>query len=265
MQNKKRRLTICLCVLWFAGGCVWLSPAFADNCEKLDKNKTWVAEFDLLKEEFQNQNWESALDHAQKLETICEKSPLLNYTIAHIYKGRGDEEKYLFYLQKSTQNTEQFAVKKDMLDKMWSEKYIAAHPEAAPENIKALNDKLEAVTSELERQKQYSNDNQKGQISDYKTPMWIGAGIGIGGLVLGGVGAALIATTEPVSFKQNAPKYTENLSHVFGWTLVGVGTALTVTGVILTGVYGYKYTLAKDNLTLSFMLAPANSSVTIQF
>ncbi len=265
MRNTISRLTTCLYVFVCIWGGMWSSLAFADNCEKLDKNKTWVAEFAQLKEDYQNENWGSALNHAQKLEKICEKSPILNYTIAHIYQGQGDEEKYLFYLQKSTQSTEQFSVNKDMLDKMWSEKYIAVHPEAAPENIKALNDKLEAVTAELERQKQYTNDNHLGQIGDYKTPMWIGIGIGIGGIVMEGVGAALIATTEPVNFKRDTPKYTENTSHVFGWTLVGIGTALTVTGAILAGIYGYKYTRAKDNLAVAFVFSPANTSITIQF
>ena len=265
MLNMKRLLTLCLHVFVCGVSLVCVSPAFADNCERLDKNKTWVAEFDLLKADFQNEAWESALRHAEKLEKICEKSPILNYSIAHIYQGLGDEEKYLFYLQKSTQNTEQFSVKKDMLDKMWSEKYIATHPEAAPENIKAMNEKLKELTAELEHQKQLSNDNYKGQIGDYKTPMWIGAGVGIGGLVMGGVGAALLFTTSPITFKRETPRYTENPSHVLGWALTGVGTALTVTGAILAGIYGYKYTRAKNDLTLSLTLTPANSSFTIQF
>ena len=252
-------------VLFIGVSLIGLSPAFAENCEKLDKNKNWVSEFNQLNDDFQRQDWNSAINHAKNLEKICSQSPILNYMIAHIHKSQGDDEKYLFYLQKSTQNTERFSVDKDMLDKMWSEKYIAVHPEAAPENIKALKDQLESYKSGLETQKQVSTSVEDNHIDDYKTTMWFGTGIGAGGLVLGGVGAVILVKTDPILFKNNSTTYTENPAHILGWTLVGVGSALTIVGTILAGIYGYKYKQAKDNQTLSFTLTPFNTSLSIRF
>ena len=37
----------------------------------------------------------------------------------------------------NAENTERFALDKNALDKIWSEKYLAAHPDAAPESIAA--------------------------------------------------------------------------------------------------------------------------------
>ena len=191
-----------------------LHVALADECYNLNSNASWKEHFQQLNDAFQQEDWDKAIAISRDLETICDRSPNLNYVIARIYQKKGDNEKYLFYLTKSTQNTEKFGVDKDMLDKMWSEKYIAAHPEADPQNIKAVNEKLESTTAELERCKQSSaselgllkkstitkDESLQRQIDDYATPMWIGTGIGIGGLVLGGVGAALIVKTEPIKY-----------------------------------------------------------------
>ena len=259
-------------------GLMWSQQAFADNCDNLDKNKAWIESFNHLNEAYDKGDYDAALQYSRDLEAICELSPILNYTIAYIHKNKGDNEKYLFYLQKSTQNTERFMVDKNLLDRIWSDKYIAAHPDAAPENIKNLNDRLESATAEIDRLKSTTeklesstslkNEILERQMADYKTTLWIGAGIGIGGLVLGGVGAALIATTDPVKFNKEAElpaRYKETPLHVLGWSLVGVGAGLTITGAVLGGIYGYKYGRAKDSVTYSFNLAPTNASLTIQF
>ena len=253
-----------------------ISSAFADSCDKLDSNKTWNATFEKLNEAYQNKDYATALQYSRELENICELSPILNYTIAYIHKGLGDREKYLFYLQKSTQNTERFSVDKNALDQIWSDKYIAAHPEADPENIKARNDEIDQLKaqlaeskSEIESLKQntISKDSHLSiQIENYKTPMWIGTGLGASGLAFVAAGAALLITSDPVTFSNKPevpPKYSENVPHLLGWTFVGAGSVLTVAGAVLAGIYGYKYKRAKDELTLSF--APGNALVSFTF
>ncbi len=258
--------------LW-GGACslIWLSPAFADNCDNLGNNKAWVNTFNQLNEAYEGGDYNTALQHSHELENICELSPILNYTIAYIHKGLGDNEKYLFYLQKSTQNTDRFSVGKELLDKIWSDKYIAAYPDADPENIKRINEKLEATTAELSRLVATTITKEESyqiQSDDYKTTMWIGAGIGIGGLVLGGVGAALVVTSDPIKFKSShelPAKYKEEPLHIVGWSLVGVGSALTITGAVLAGIYGYKYKRAKDYMNLTFNISPTSASLAFQF
>ena len=259
-----------------------LHSAFADECDKLNSNTAWNDNFQQLNDAFKQQNWDKAIAISRDLEAICDQSPKLNYVVAHIYQKKGDNEKYLYYLTKSTQNTERFGVDRDMLERMWSEKYIAAHPEADPQNIKTVHEKLEATTAELERLKQSSaselgslkqstitkDESLPRQIDDYATPMWIGAGIGIGGLVLVGVGAALIATTEPIKFNsapQVPSKYKESPTHAIGWTALGVGSALTLTGAVLAGIYGFKYKLAQNTMNLSFNISSTSASIAFEF
>ena len=277
--------------MWSGGGLtlIALHSAFADGCDNLDSNASWNNNFAQLNDAFKQQNWDKAIAISRDLEAICDQSPRLNYVVAHIYQKKGDNEKYLFYLTKSTMNTERFGVDRDMLDRMWSEKYIAAHPEADPKNIKAVHEKLESTTAELERLKQSKASELKSlkessitkdeslqrQIDDYATPMWIGAGIGIGGLVLAGVGAALVAKSDPIKYTSMPKvdsngeisdiKYNEESKHVIGWTAIGIGSALTLTGTVLAGIYGYKYKRAKDTMDLSFNISSTSASITFDF
>ena len=271
-------------VMWGGITFIPLHIALADECDHLNNNASWNDNFQQLNEAFQQQNWDKAIAISRELETICDRSPKLNYVIAHIYQKKGDNEKYLFYLTKSTQSTEKFGVDRDMLDRMWSEKYIASHPEADPQTIKAVNEKLESTTAELERLKQSKASELKSlkessitkdeslqrQIDDYATPMWIGTGIGIGGLVLAGVGAALVATSQPfkspiISQDLIITEYKEESKHAVGWTALGVGSALTLTGAVLAGIYGFKYKLAKDTMNLSFNISSTSASIAFEF
>ncbi len=260
-------------------GLLWLSPAFADDCDNINTSKAWKAGFDQLNAAYAKEDWSTALKHSRELEKICDQSPVLNYTIAQLHRKSGDNEKYVFYLTKATQNTERFALHKDMLDRIWSEKYIAAHPEAAPENIAALKEENESLKNALaeagvSQEKLASSSVSKekyfeDQASGYKALMWTGTGIAIGGAVLAGVGAALVAMNEPADFSQSdvsgSGTYRADVGFTTGCILLGVGAAFAVTGGIFGGVSGYKYKHAKDNLTFAFSISPVTSFITIEF
>lgn len=272
-------ITVGLCSLLF------LSTAYADNCDKLDKNQSWVSGFTELNAAYKAEKWDEALKHAKSLEEICDLSPILNYTIARLHKNKGDKEKYLFYLQKSTQNTERFAVDKDTLDRMWEEKYLAAHPEATPEHIASLKADIESLKVDIESLKadleqakltntELSNTTiskearLEEQVNDFKTPMWIAVGIGAAGIALTATGAALVATSEPSDFvkKSGVPgRYKENINHTTGWVLLGVGSAFLISGTVFSAILGYKYKHSKDNQSLSFNISPTNASIAFEF
>ncbi|GEM_PF-1184182 len=282
MINRKLWLKASIKVL----GCgmlslFWVSTSFADNCDDLDNNEQWTSEFAQLNDAYKQKDWGSALNHAKTLEEICDLSPALNYTIAHIHKEKGDQEKYLFYLQKSTQNTERFAVDKNLLDQMWSEKYIATHPEAAPEQLTVKDDRIRILQNNLVAANQKianlqathqsgSKELARNESQSAYQAMWIGAGVGIAGLALTGVGAALVASYEPGQpekietdrTKGNDSqqslgfyyKYTKEPLYSFGWALVGAGAAMSVIGTILAGIYGYQYTHSQSQV-LSFSVS----------
>ena len=258
---------------------LWMTPAFADDCDNINTNKDWKAGFEKLNAAYAQQDWNTALKHSRELEQICDQSPVLNYTIAKLHQNKGDNEKYVFYLTKATQNTERFALPKDLLDKIWSEKYVAAHPEAAPERIAARDSEIEQLKAALSEagisQKDLENSTVskekyfEDQASGYKALMWTGTGIAVGGAVLAGVGAALVAMNEPADFSQSdvsgSGTYRADVGFTTGCILLGVGAAFAVTGGIFGGISGYKYKHAKDNLTFAFSISPVTSFITIEF
>ncbi len=259
---------------------MWLTPAFADNCDNLDANNDWVSNFMQLNDAYKKKDWNGALEHGKVLEQICDQSPKLNFTLAHIYKNMGDAKNHLFYLQKSTKNTERFAVDKDLLDRIWSEKYITENPKADPDNITALEHKIETLENELEHANLSKDDLARSsiskeehlevQINDYRTPMWIATGIGIGGLAIAGTGAGLVAMTndKPVEFVKDSGvpgRYKEIAMRTTGWILLGVGSGFAIGGAIFAGIFGYKYKHFKDTQSLVLNLSPAYTSVSFEF
>ncbi|MBQ9394847.1 MAG: hypothetical protein IJU23_04950 [Proteobacteria bacterium] len=265
------RYSVCICAAVLCG-VIWSSTAFADDCDTIHENPDWKSNFDALKSAYEAEDYKTALRHAKQLENICDLSPGLNYYIANIHKQKGDKEKYLYYLTKATQNTEHIAVDKNFLDKLWSEKYIAAHPDADPESIAAREATIATLTEENNALKQQLSssisrkDSLGAQIQDYKTPMWIGTGIGAGGVVLAVVGGALVATSHPLGkMDSSAQKYDEDVSHATGWVLLGVGSGLAISGAIFAGIFGYKYRHNKDIESFAISVSPNQASIQFEF
>ena len=265
-------------------GLLLQSPAFADDCDNLDRNKTWFANFEELNAAYDKGDYDTALEYSRALETICEQSPILNYTIAYIYKNKGDNEKYLFYLQKSTQNTERFAVDKDTLDRIWSDKYVAAHPEADPANIKKREAtiasqaediaQLKAQLKSVERMAGASvelNDELNAAHASDDAMLWTSVAIGGAGLALSAVGTVFVILNKDKAIGHKGAGtddvYVKN-SYPLAWSLVGAGIGVTAIGVALTGYFGYRYSQnhKKDNANeLSVSISPAYTSVSFTF
>ncbi len=251
---------------------LWVPTAFANSCDNLNTNATWKSTFEKLNENYKNGDWDTALDYSKMLESICDESPILNYTIAHIHKNRGDKEKYLFYLQKSTQNTERFSVDKDTLDRMWSEKYIATHPEADPETIQqrdatiqSQSDEIALLKEELKTVQQTANNNMTLQDDAW---LWTSVGIAAAGLVLTGVGAYFVAANHDKSVGADGKGYYTKKEYTIGWGLLGAGISMTVVSAAAIGFFGYRYKINHQNHPaneLSFGLTPNYSSFTLTF
>ena len=262
---------------------VWLPTAFADNCDALDQNPAWTEGFQELSKQFKSEDFKSALKSATKLEAICDQSPVLNYTIARIHKNLNDDEKYLYYLQKATQNTEKFGVDKNTLDRMWSEKYIAAHPEADPDLIEARNAEISSLKQELTKTHQALNEsnskvvqiqNNDDSIRTYRTWLWAGVGIGTAGLAMTITGAVLYIykdKDELDELKEGAIPQKEfqnkdiTAPYAAGIGLLGAGIGLIIVGSIVAGVFGYKYSHSDQDSPISLTLAPTQSSIVWRF
>lgn len=254
------------------------SPAFADGCDTINSSETWKTTFGKLNEAYAQKDWNAALRQSRELENYCDQSPILNYTIAQIYKNKGDEEKYLFYLTKATQNTERFSLDKDLLDKIWSEKYIAAHPEAAPEKVAALQAQVSGLEAELSALKQAQaagaesqGDSFEAQLDGYRALMWTGVGIGAGGIAMAVAGAVLVATMDEIDYKidgngvSTSSKPVAGTAYNAGWGLIGAGAAFAIAGAVVAGIGGYKYTHALSGEAYSFRVLPGSAWMTIEF
>ncbi|MBQ8036261.1 MAG: hypothetical protein IJ268_04650 [Proteobacteria bacterium] len=248
-------------------GLLWMTPAYADSCDGINVNKDWMAGFEKLNAAYSKEDWNAALKQSRELENICDQSPVLNYTIAQIHKKKGDAEKYAFYLTKATQNTERFSLDKNLLDRIWSEKYLATHPEADPKNIEAIKAENANLRKALDDGTVVSKDKYFGdQVDEYKSLMWTGVGVGIAGVVMVGVGAALVAVNDPADFSGSVgASYKANNGFVAGGILLGAGAAFAIAGGVFGGISGYKYKHAKESMTFSLNISHNSAMLTIDF
>ena len=237
---------------------------------------------------FKAEDWKGALKQAKELEAICDLSPNLNYTIARIHKNMGNSEKYLFYLQKSTQNTERFAVDKDLLDRLWSEKYIAAHPEAEPENIEKREQTIQKQASTIASLTD-ENDSLKAQLNSAHLTageaialqdeansihavedalLWTSVAVGGAGLILTAVGAVFVVKHNDSAIEAGSKGPYVKSVYNMGWALLGCGIGVTLADIVALGYFGYRYRInhQDDNTkTLSFTLSPQYSSLSLTF
>ena len=263
------------------------SQAFADNCQNLDVNAQWNEGMTNLSAQLSAKQWNDALKTAEDLNTICERSPMLNYAMGRIYREKGDEKKALYYYQRATLYTEEFAVKGKKLEQMWFDRYEAEHPDARPEAIAARKKDIEARDMQIEMlkaQAQQSHekdlmrttDEQYGTLTEkahYAAGMWTGVALMGVGVALTVVGTVLnIENREPIEYlsdkelKEGDKDYQVNDLFGVSWTLIGLGVAASVAGGIVTGVMGYYYTHTQvaDN-PVSFHISPVSADLTIHF
>ena len=256
-------------------GFTWVSAAYADNCDTLDKNKAWNTTFEQLNEAYEREDYDKALQYSRELEDICDKSPILNYTIAYVQKKLGNDEKYLFYLTKATQNTERFSVDKDILDQIWSDKYVAAHPDAAPEKIDQLKAENAALSEQLKSAQLIASEavSLQEEVNNAHAAddamLWTSVAIGGAGIILTAVGAVLVTNhkSNAVAINGDNEAYVKS-NYPMAWGLVGAGLGATVIGAALSGYFGYKFSKNHKNdntKELSVSITPAYSSLTLSF
>ena len=256
--------------------------AFADDCMKLDKNPKWIEGMNVLSVHMAAKNWDEALQTAQELSAICERSPVLNYAMGRIYREKGDNQKTLFHMRQATLSTEEFAVKGKMLEQMWFERYEAEHPEARAESIAARQKDIEDRDAEIARLRDLERqthdqamaarvDEKAGSIAEkthYAAGLWTGVGVAAAGLILTGIGTWFYfdVKNDGVEYDDDKAKYSASGSYATSWALIGAGIAATVAGSAVAGVMGYFYSHADDaDAPVSFNISPMSANLTVNF
>lgn len=267
MNSFSRKIYILLasipCVLLTTVALLHPAGALAqDRCQDLSDDEEWTEGIRRLHAHMQNKDMHAAKVQARALSEICANSPTLNYLQGKISESLGESKEALYFYQKASENTYYFAVDPDTAKLIWYTRYENEHPERTEGALTTTNARMDELGAEAIELR-----NEKRDI--YRKLLWTGTGIGIGGLILTAVGGAVVASTKPVSLTEVDGvhyKYQAKSVHSFGWTSLGIGSGLLMTGAVLAGVFGYKYRQSdpdKENIT--FNISPMNFSIQMQF
>lgn len=230
-----------------------------DSCTDVTQNPEWNNGIQALVQLIQSNNYTDAQVQAKTLSRICDQSPVLHYMQAKIAQETGNKSDALLHYQKASEYTYRFAVEPDMARKIWYARYENEHPERTAKSLEenaARNElRLKENTSDLLSQ------FQEDQKQRHKQMMWTGIGLSVGGVVLLGTGIGLWG------YYYNKPLNNKHDHTVIGYKmsigLMGVGSALTLTGVILAGIFGHWY--KQSDQVYSFDIQPTGASFRMVF
>ncbi len=250
--------------------------AHADDCQRLHEIDAWNDGLSNLGNQVTQQQWDEALQTAEQLNTICERSPILNYMMGRIYKEKGNDSKSLYYYQRATLFTEEFSVKGKNLEKIWFDRYEAENPEARPEAIAARKQEIEQLRSELQQAQEAAlKTSMNEQIdtaklrSQYAAGLWTGVGFTAVGLALTLAGGAMAFKDEKRTVQTETAgetmkaKFPTDVALYLG--LFGGGIALTIAGATMAGFFGYHYANAAPVDNLSIHIAPGSAALSFTF
>ena len=234
------------------------SNAMAQSCTDLDSNPEWTLQIQMLGQDVQYENYDAALEKANKLSAICSTSPVLNYTISKLYAKKGDADKEKYYLQLATRNTKEFAVDPNTLEQMWADRIYAEHPESKPENVEQLKTQLKQTQLELTDLKASSASQNPESPLAVEIGLWTSVGIGGAGVLFSLIGGIMVAAMDsPITIDpDDATRAKIDTKYSAAWGLVGAGIAMSIAGAAGAGYFGYRYVKLNDSVSASLQLSP---------
>lgn len=255
------------------------SSAFAD-CGDMGSSE-WNELSTSMAQAYDRGQLNEALDYGKRLMLICNRSPIVNYTISEIYRRMDNELESYNYVKRATENIADYPVPFVLAEKMWMRRAETDLPyKSQAEQLQAKLDEMKADQSnyayiksqydELMIQKreedirnEYLLEKTKG---NWAGALWSGVGIMGAGVVLTITGGVLVSNSKKVesSGSPSAEKsgFAVSKKYVAGWTLLGAGIVATIGGTVLTGIAGYRYNNldingdGKKNETMSFTIMP---------
>ena len=205
-----------------------------DWCPELINTNNWQYEIGNLEKLINDGNYTEAEELIQTLEGICARSPMLKFAQGKLAQARGETEKARTnYIEASEQLT-QFELSPTLSKDIWYARF------------------------QLENQVSSDYEKVNRQI------LWSGVGVGVGGIALAVTGFALAYHSDPVEFSEPKGAYKVRKDYTVGWCLAGTGIAMLISGVIMSGVAGYRLTKMKNN-AFALDISPTGGSFRMTF
>lgn len=286
LNNKTKKFNI-YCTLFgisLGGGILFNTQAsYADECNEVSSDPSWNESMQMLADMVGDKKFEDAHRLAKQMNARCSRSPMMNFIEGKMSESEGNLEEAKFFYQKASEYTYEFAVSPDVSKRIWYARYEFEHPERTEVGIKRLVDEKLAIENEklakeaeltaaqttiVEHDAFYAQKLEE----EYKLAMWTGTGIGIAGVAMLATGLGLIASMS------DEDKYEERGNNVdkvksykisnrynAGWAMFGIGIAATVSGAIVSGIFGYKLTHIERETSMAIQLSPTSASFSMTF
>lgn len=234
---------------FFAAAALTFFPtasAFAD-CDDIGSNQ-WNQLSEEMTKSYDIGDYESALMYGKSLSVICDRSPIVNYTLSEIYKKLGRESEGYNYVRRATEFANDYNLPQSMLEKIW----LARAEQELPHKKQLEECKLDLETQETAFKEEIIKQNTESSTmlttktaehidffeSRMNTVMWIGAGsamFGAAATIAGGVMAGVYhkkASDEwDKGFNVKWTKFNDyNELKTAGYAIMGVGIASTIIG-----------------------------------
>lgn len=230
-----------------------------DRCLSLDTNPQWETLFTEFSENYAKDDYQNALKITRQLEEICNRSPILNLSIANTYRKLANIPKAFQYANAAAKNTNDFNVSPEIEIKIFRLQselatQIINEKEKTPCNQEIQKTNPLPTASDPSAADRNDADRQllQNQQNGWKTVMWTGIGFGIAGVALATTGAVLATNASQIQTSGSCADNTtlqncdisslkdENaVKRNLGWTLLGSGIAAAIVGATMAGIGGY--------------------------
>lgn len=262
------------------------SAVFAQNCKNHASNSLFVNGISDMKLALDEHDYDKVLEAGRDIYGICPDSPTYLFYLACAFEGKGDLAKAREYIYKASDNTSVYETQKHMIQQIWYKRYELDNPDRTKPAIDELHKQIDSLKTRVDELKQDSDQLEKTSTKtemmslklsentavhqdDLMMGVWIGTGIGGTGLAVLAAGIGLLATEikNPITSTQELPKRKVQIHNEYlaGWTLLGIGSAFTVAGAIIAGIYGYQFTHQNDDTSVAFQISPTSASLRLAF
>jgi len=283
LKQLKTLGVFCACTL----GMMTLSAnAFAD-CKTMNDDE-WNELTAQMNSAYSAGDYDGALNYGKRLNLICPRSPVVNYTMSAIYRKVGNEKDAAVYAKKATDYITDYPVSQAVAERIWLNRAEYELPYKADlealqaktadyDDMKVNYEALLAAQNEANIRSEYESTNRALQdekmyndnLKAWKAVMWTGVGVTGVGIALAITGGVMSTNVDKIEYStpeagSSKSGFSITKKYVTSYALLGAGVGLAVVGAAFTGVGAYKVIsldINRDGVSdesVSFNIAPTS-------